>query len=193
MNVRVAVAQLEHAPEPCGNLDAALAAIAEAGAAGAGIVAFPETFLPGYPAWLDVCRDASLWDHPAVKSAYRDHVAGALAVPGPELQRLQSAARDAEVVVVAGFVERVAEGAGHGTLYNALVTIGTHVITVCAPDTTDAGLVGKSGLGELLPIKARPREEVGDLRPDRELRGSPEHGVDVGVHLLHHGPRQVLA
>lgn len=125
MTARVAIAQLEHAAEPGANLRAAVAMIAEAGAAGARIVAFPETFLPGYPAWLDVCRDAGLWDQPAVKEAYRKHAHGALEIPGPELERLQSAARDAAIVVVIGIVERMAAGAAHGTLYNAQLTIGS--------------------------------------------------------------------
>ena len=29
-----------------------------AAAEGAELVVFPETWLPGYPIWLDVCRDA---------------------------------------------------------------------------------------------------------------------------------------
>ncbi|MGQ0812930.1 MAG: carbon-nitrogen hydrolase family protein [Gemmatimonadota bacterium] len=123
--VKVAVAQLEHAPAPGANLDAALAAVSDAGAAGAQLVAFPETFIPGYPAWLDLCRDAGLWDHPATKTAYREHADGAITIPGPEVERLAQQARAHMVAVVLGAVERVTSGAGHGTLYNALITIGS--------------------------------------------------------------------
>jgi len=34
------------------------------------LIVFPETWLPGYPAWLDVCRDVALWDHPPVKAVF---------------------------------------------------------------------------------------------------------------------------
>lgn len=53
----VAVAQLEHSPE-ADPLERALQAIERAASQGAGLIAFPETWLPGYPAWLDVCPAA---------------------------------------------------------------------------------------------------------------------------------------
>jgi predicted amidohydrolase len=44
--------------------------IGEAANAGARLVVFPETWLPGYPAWLDCCRDVALWDHPPMKRLF---------------------------------------------------------------------------------------------------------------------------
>ena len=40
-------------------LERTVSAVEEAGRAGAELVVFPETWLPGYPAWLDLCRDAA--------------------------------------------------------------------------------------------------------------------------------------
>lgn len=121
---RVAIAQAEVAPD----LDTALARTAElayeAAEAGAQLVVFPETWLPGYPAWLDVCRDAALWNHPPVKAVYRRLAENSVAVPGPATEALSRAARDAGVVVVVGVTERVDAGRGRGTLYNALLTFG---------------------------------------------------------------------
>ena len=125
MKTTVAIAQLEALPELGANLDAALRAIAEAAQAGARLVAFPETWLPGYPAWLDVCRDAGLWDDARVKAIYRRHHEQSITVPGPEVEALARAAKQHDIAIVMGAVERVAAGPGHGTLYNILLTIGS--------------------------------------------------------------------
>lgn len=122
--VTLALAQLEALPEPRAHLSSALEAMARAARAGASLIAFPETWLPGYPAWLDVCRDAGLWDDARVKTIYRRHHESSITVPGPEVEALQRAAREHKLTVVMGAVERVAEGPGHGTLYNVLLTVG---------------------------------------------------------------------
>lgn len=93
-----------------------------AAAAGASLVAFPETWLPGYPAWLDVCRDAALWDHPPVKAAFRRMAEESVTVPGPASDALGEIARASAVTLVVGVVERTDAGPGRGTLYNALLT-----------------------------------------------------------------------
>ncbi len=120
--IRVAIAQAEVQP----TLDAGLAAtarlIGDASAAGAGLVVFPETWLPGYPAWLDVCRDVALWDHEPVKRVFRRMAEESVVVPGPVTEALGAAARDAGVVLVIGVTERIDSGPSHGTLYNAALT-----------------------------------------------------------------------
>jgi nitrilase len=47
-----------------------------------------------------------------------------ITVPGEALGILQAAALDAAIAVVIGVTERVDQGRGRGTLYNALLTIG---------------------------------------------------------------------
>jgi predicted amidohydrolase len=55
-----------------GTLAKALALLDEAARSSAQLVCFGETFLPGYPAWLDYCPGAALWDHPPVKEVFAD-------------------------------------------------------------------------------------------------------------------------
>ena len=122
--IRVAIAQLEIAGDLEHALERASGAIREARAAGASLVVFPETWIPGYPAWLDVCRDAALWDHAPVKAVFARMARDSMTVPGPSIDHLSAVCRDAEVTLVLGVSERVDQGAGRGTLYNTLLTIG---------------------------------------------------------------------
>ena len=98
--------------------------VREAGAAGAQLVVFPETWIPGYPAWLDICRDAALWDHTPAKAVFARMARDSVAVPGAAMEALSRMARESEVTLVIGVTERVDSGAGRGTLYNSLLTIG---------------------------------------------------------------------
>lgn len=92
--------------------------------AGAELIVFPETWLPGYPAWLDVCRDAALWNHAPVKAVFARIAENSVAIPGPALDSLAATAREVGATLVVGISERVAQGPGRGTLYNSLVTLG---------------------------------------------------------------------
>jgi len=120
--IRVAIAQAEVQPTLEAGLAATVRLIGDASAAGAGLVVFPETWLPGYPAWLDVCRDVSLWDHEPVKRVFRRMADESVVVPGPATDALSAAAREAGIVVVIGVTERIDAGPSHGTLYNAALT-----------------------------------------------------------------------
>lgn len=75
--------------------------IAEAGARGARLAAFSETWLPGYPyfVWLDLPSDL-------VPQIRADYLASAITTPGPETDMLRAAARDAGIDVVIGVAER---------------------------------------------------------------------------------------
>jgi predicted amidohydrolase len=97
----------------------------EAARQGASLVVFPETWLPGYPAWLDLCRDAGLWNHPPVKAVYRRLAEESVAVSGHAAVRLAEIARDNHVTLVMGISERVENGPGQGTLYNSILTFGS--------------------------------------------------------------------
>lgn len=106
------------------SLQNALALIAEAAALGANLIVFGETFLPGYPAWLDCCRDVALWDYDPVKKVFARLRENSVVVPSETTEAIGCAARDHGVVVNIGVHERVAEGWGRGTLYNTILTFG---------------------------------------------------------------------
>jgi predicted amidohydrolase len=88
-------------------------AIAEAGRAGAALVAFPESFIPGYPYWA-LTRDPM-----SIRDLNRRLFDGAMEIPGPECAALAEAAKKAGCHVVVGLTER--EG---GTLYNSQLVLG---------------------------------------------------------------------
>ena len=119
-----AVVQAEVAADVKAGLELTLEKAVQAAAAGAELIVFPETWIPGYPAWLDSCRDAALWDHGPVKSTFARIVENSIAVPGAAFDELAATAREASATLVVGISERVDRGPGRGTLYNSLVTIG---------------------------------------------------------------------
>lgn len=122
--VVVAIAQAEVAPDLASALQRTADNVKGAAAAGAQLVVFPETWIPGYPAWLDLCRDAALWDHAPTKAVFGRMASDSVAVPGPVSEALAAIAREAKITLVVGITERVDQGIGRGTLYNALLTFG---------------------------------------------------------------------
>lgn len=124
MTVEVGIVQAEISPTLEAGLESTRQLTREAAALGAQLVVFPETWLPGYPAWLDVCRDVGLWDHAPTKAVFARYRAESVDVAGANGQALAAIARDSHVTLVVGVSERVASGPGYGTLYNSLLTYG---------------------------------------------------------------------
>jgi nitrilase len=102
-------------------LDRLAALTAEAKQGGAGLVVFPETFIPAYPssAWA---RFLAGWADPRAKGAFAMLARESVEVPGPAADRLGEIAREHEVWLVTGVNER--DPANPGTLYNALLYHG---------------------------------------------------------------------
>jgi len=74
---------------------------------GAKVIAFGETFLGGYPLWLDEAPGAALWDHPGTKALHGILLEQALRGDDPRLVTLQKLADLAGVIVSIGGHERV--------------------------------------------------------------------------------------
>ena len=123
-SIRAAIVQAEQSTTLTEALAATVASAERAADAGARLIVFPETWLPHYPMWLDVCERVNLWDDPAVKRAYGRYAGESFVAGGPAHQRLSQLATRLRSTIVIGVSERVDRGAGRGTLYNALLTYG---------------------------------------------------------------------
>ena len=96
--------------------------IEEAGEKGIDLLVFPEFHIPASPHWFIRAREIDSASFSAdFQEYYKDLFENAVTVPGPAVDRLCEAAREAETAVVMGINEKVA-GTG-GTLYNSLVFI----------------------------------------------------------------------
>ena len=123
-SIRPAIVHAEQSTTLTEALAATVASAERAADAGARLIVFPETWLPHYPMWLDVCERVNLWDDPAVKRAYGRYAGESFVAGGPAHQRLSQLATRLRSTIVIGVSERVDRGAGRGTLYNALLTYG---------------------------------------------------------------------
>ena len=101
-----------------GTLDRIAERTAEAAAAGAGLVVFPETFVPAYPSsvWAKALAG---WAEPGAKEAFALLHRESLELPGPDADRLGAIAREHGVWLVVGVNELDPERPG--TLYNSLL------------------------------------------------------------------------
>ncbi|MEN0067396.1 MAG: carbon-nitrogen hydrolase family protein [Myxococcota bacterium] len=94
----------------------------DAAAQGADLVTLGETFVPGYPAWLDATPGAALWDSEPVKQVFANLRRNSVVVGGTATQRMSALARELGITLVVGVHERVERGPGAHTLYNSLLT-----------------------------------------------------------------------
>ncbi|MBU0520348.1 carbon-nitrogen hydrolase family protein [bacterium] len=104
-------------------IDKTIALIDEAADQGAQVTVFGETWLTGYPIWLDYCPDVALWNNPRAKAAFTRMVKNSVAIPGDETRLLGEKAKEKGVVLCMGVNERIASGPGNGTLYNSFIII----------------------------------------------------------------------
>jgi nitrilase len=98
-------------------VDKACRLIKEAGSNGAGLVVFPETFIPAYPDWV---WRAGVWDEIS-EALYARLYENSVVVPGPATEALAKAATRAKAFVSIGVDEREE---GSGTIYNTQLYFG---------------------------------------------------------------------
>jgi nitrilase len=80
---------------------------------GAKLVAFGETWLGGYPLWLDEAPGAALWDHPGTRALHRILMEQAVISDDARLAPLQSLCDEQGAMISIGAHERV-----RSSLYN---------------------------------------------------------------------------
>lgn len=90
------------------------------------LLVFGETWLTGYPAWLDYAPGAALWANPTIDRLFGRMMDNAVEVPGPETARFSQLAKDGQLQIVLGCNERVRQGPGQGTIYNTLLVFDHH-------------------------------------------------------------------
>src|SRR5436189_1571518 len=100
-----------------GSTQKACRLIREAGKNGARIIGFPEGFIPAHPVW---------YHHHAASGAIANRLAvelfkNSVEIPGPEINALCNAARDASAYVVIGVCEKMPNTLG--TMFNSQVYI----------------------------------------------------------------------
>jgi nitrilase len=164
-SVRVAVVQTPAFPfDPAGAVDEVARRTAEAAAAGARLVLFPEAFVGGYP-WGLRFGTVVGGRTEAGKDAFRRYWEGAITLPGPEAERMAEAAREAGVYLAAGVVERL-PGRG-STLYCTLAYFDPDGRLLAKhrklKPTAAERLVWGEGDGSTLPVLDTPFGRVGGL------------------------------
>jgi predicted amidohydrolase len=115
------VAIIQHAPVFL-NIDESLKKAAvlaeEAANQGAAVIAFPETWLPGFPIWLDFAPNAALWDYAPAKTLYRLLTENSLVIAGDRFKALLDIAKATDTYLVMGAHELAGD-----TLYNTMIYI----------------------------------------------------------------------
>ncbi len=112
--IEVAIVQAAPIPLAVGpGIEKAVSLANRAIADGARLVAFGETFLGGYPLWLDEAPGAALWDHPGTRALHRIMTEQAVTANDARLAPLQQLCDDHQAMISIGAHERL-----RSSLYN---------------------------------------------------------------------------
>ena len=101
----------------------ALQLIKEAANNKAQLIVFGETWLSGYPAWIDHCPEIAQWNNEATKEAFALMHRNSADVNGEEIKSICLLAKELKVIVCMGLNEKINNGIGSGTIYNSFVII----------------------------------------------------------------------
>ena len=124
MKLRVAIVQAAPvALDLAASVEKAAALTRDAAARGAKLVAFGETWLPGYPIWLDYSPGVALWNSEPAKNVFARLRRNSVEVPGAETERFVALARELEITLILGVHERAG-----GTLYNTLLIFAPELV-----------------------------------------------------------------
>lgn len=99
-------------------------AISNAASRGAELVTFGEALLPGYPFWVER-TDGARFNSTIQKEMHAHYMRAAIQIESEDLNPIKSAAKQHQIHVVLGTIERPADRGGH-SLYCSLVYIDNH-------------------------------------------------------------------
>ena len=118
---KIKIAAVQAAPvflDRAATTEKACRLIREAGENGADVIGFPEGFIPCFPAWMELLPGTG----DLAQTLFRELFHQSVEVPGPEVEALQMACREANIYAVVGINER--RPGTTGTLYNTQLTFG---------------------------------------------------------------------
>jgi nitrilase len=186
--MRVAAAQARPVwLDPTATTAKVLSWLADAAAQDVQLVAWPETFLSGYPFWLDLTGGAR-FDDPLQKRAYAAYLEAAVEVDGPELRQVTEAARDLGLFVYLGITERATSSA-RGTVFCTLVGIDPQAGIVSTHrklmPTYEERLVWGTGDGHGLRVHRYAGSRVGGLNCWENWMPQARHALYAQGEELH--------
>jgi len=123
---KATVSIIQHSPvylDRAKSVEKAISLLEQAAADGSQLAVFGETWLSGYPAWLDYCPEAGLWGHEPVKEIFYKTYENGVAVDGEEIAILKNAAKDLKINISIGVNEVVKNGNANKSIFNSLLFI----------------------------------------------------------------------
>ncbi len=97
--------------------------IREASLSNADMIIFGESWLSGYPFWLDICTNVAIWDHPPIKELWAATYQNSVDITQGDLKLILKCIKDAGLYCVLGLNEKISKGKGNHTIYNSVVII----------------------------------------------------------------------
>jgi nitrilase len=154
---------------------------------GVDLLAFPETFLSGYPVWVSRTGGAAFEDA-AQKRAYAAYLEAAVTLDGPHVAEVVAAARDLGVFTYLGITER---GVAHarGTVFATLLAVDPLRGLVSAHrklrPTYEERLVWGAGDGHGLRVHEHRSVRVGGLNCWENWMPQARHALYAGGEDVH--------
>jgi predicted amidohydrolase len=91
----------------------------------ADLIVFGECWFSGYPIWLDVCQDVSIWDHKPIKDVWSAMYNNSINIEKGDLKVIRQQLSETNMYAVIGANEVTTVGKGHSTIYNSIITISS--------------------------------------------------------------------
>ncbi|MEM6631420.1 MAG: carbon-nitrogen hydrolase family protein [Bacteroidota bacterium] len=126
MKEQVTIGIIQHAPvflDTQKSLAKMEGLLKEAKELGAELVVFGESWLGGYPAWLDTSHDYARWDFPATKKVFAKMYQESVSIEGGVMEEIKKMVQANGLWVVLGMNEKVEQGPYNGTIFNSLLTL----------------------------------------------------------------------